>query len=207
MSLVTLAKYKSYLGITDTTKDTDLTDLQSAVEKRVKEYLNRDLEPTTYTDELYNGNGKYELILRQFPLVSISSIKVYDGIDSNNAETWTTLVEHTDYDRLIIPKEAYSVILDGYRFVRGLQNYKITYVAGYGTVGTGGTTSIPDDIQQACKELLKITYANSPISGDNRLGFLSISDNAGGGSQSLSIDPDIEMKILKKIDRHKANNV
>ena len=210
MSLVTNANYLYYLGVDQSTTITNtLTPLISAVEKRVKEYLNRDIEITAYTDELYDGNGTSKLVLRQFPIVSVSAIKRYDGIASGNVETWTTLVEHTDYDRLIIPKEAYSVILDNGAFDKGIQNYKITYIAGFGTVGTGSTltNAIPDDIQNACKELLKITYANSPISGDGRLGMLSINANAGGGSQSLNIDPDIEEKILKKIAYHKALNV
>ena len=259
MSLVTTANYKYYLGVgqSDTSKDTELALLISSVEKRVKEFLNRDLEWQVYTDEIYNGSGHNGLILRQFPIIYVSTVKVYEGINSNNVETWTTLVEHTDYDRLIIPVEAYTVLLGGYRFVKQFQNYKITYYAGYTTgltlvsgssvvgkkyqiaarsavdftlvgsssnaVGTQfvatGTSSmsatdsltelitIPNDIQLACMELLKVTYANSPISGDNRLGFLSVSSSAGGGSQNLSIDPEIEDKILKKIERYKANNV
>lgn len=210
MSLVTNSNYLYYLkiGQSETITNT-LTPLISSVEKRVKEYLNRDIEITAYTDELYNGSGSSTIILRQFPIVSVSAIKRYDGIGAGNVETWTTLVEHTDYDRLVIPKEAYSVILDNGSFDKGTQNYKITYIAGYGTVGTGSTltNAIPDDIQNVCKELLKVTYANSPVSGDNRLGMTSISNNAGGGSQNLNIDPDIEEKILKKIAYHKALNV
>jgi hypothetical protein len=259
MSLVTTANYKYYLGIgqSETTKDTELALLISSVEKRVKEFLNRDLEWAVYTDEIYDGSNKNCLILRQFPIIHVSAVKVYEGIDSVNAETWTTLVEHTDYDRMIIPVEAHLFYLDGYRFVKQFQNYKITYYAGYtagstlvsgssvvgkkyqiaarqsvdftlvgsssnavGTqfVATGTSSmsatdslteliSMPTDIQMACMELLKITYANSPIGGDNRLGFLNVSSNAGGGSQNLSIDPEIEEKILKKIERYKANNV
>ena len=259
MSLVTTANYKYYLGIgqSDTTKDTEIALLINAVERRIKEFLNRDLEWSAYTDEIYDGNGYNQLILKQFPIIYVSAIKVYEGIGSGNVETWTTLVEHTDYDRLIIPTEAHLFFLDGYRFVKQFQNYKVTYYAGYtvgstltsgssvvgkkyqiaarqsvdftlvgsssNAVGTQfvaiGTSSMsvtdsltelittPNDIQLACMELLKITYANSPISGDNRLGFLSISSNAGGGSQNLSIDPEIEDKILKKIERYKVNNV
>lgn len=261
MSLVTTANYKYYLGIgqSDTTKDTELALLVSSVERRVKEFLNRDLEWQVYTDEFYNGNGYQRLILRQFPIIAVSTVKVYDGIESGNVETWTTLVEHTDYDRMVldIVRGAYELYLDGYHFVKGYNNYKITYYAGYtvgsilvtgssvvgkkyqiaarqsvdftlvgsssnavGTqfVATGASSmsatdslieliTVPSDIQLACMELLKITYANSPISGDGRLGFLSVSNNAGGGSQNLSIDPEAEQKILNKIANHKALNV
>lgn len=199
MSLVKLSKYKEYLKITDSALDAQITDLQSAVEKRVKEYLHRDIESTTYTAELYNGSGKSELVMRQFPVTSVTSVAVYDGY-YNNAEVWTTLVLGTDYTRKTIPLEAYSFILDDYTFEKGNLNYKITYVAGY------ASTAIPDDIQLACKELLKIAWDNSPLN-QNRLGFLSVSDSAGSANENLSLDSDIETKILKKIECHRAINV
>ncbi len=198
MSLVTLAKYKEYLKITDTTVDTQLTTLTAHVEQRVKTWLNRAIESATYTDEYYNGNGKHYLVLRQFPITAATTIKVYDGLDSNNAEIWTTLVQGTDYERKVLDTEACSVYLDGYTFEKGLQNYKITYTAGY--------TSIPEDIQLACKELLKVTWDNSPLN-QNRLGFTSVSDSAGSSNQNLTLDGEIEMKILKKIEAHRAYNV
>lgn len=198
MSLVTLAKYKDYLKITTTTYDTLLTDIQSAIEKRVKEYLLRPIESATYTDELYDGSGDECLVLRNFPITAATTIKEYQGLDSNNAETWYTLVQGTDYDRKLLDAEAFAIRMDGYTFAKGDLNYKITYTAGY--------TSIPDDIQMACKELLKITWDNSP-SNLNRLGFLSISDSAGSANENLSLDGEIEMKILKKIGHHRAINV
>jgi hypothetical protein len=258
--IVSSANYLSYLGIAagDTTKATELAMLEPAVESRIKGFLCRDLEWTVYTDELYSGNGTSKLILRQFPIIYISSIKRYDGIASG-AETWTTLVQYTDYDRLIIDNDAYSVFLDNGFFEKGNQNYKITYMAGYtigaditsstnlnigkkyqikahsivnfttigasantvGTqficTGTSVTLSVsdsltelivmPQEIQLACMEFLKIVYSNSSISGNGRLGFLNISDNAGGGSQNLNIDPEIENKILNKIIGHRSINV
>lgn len=198
MSLVTLANYKAYLKITDTAQDTNLGVIQNAVEKRVKEFLHRDLESTTYASEIFDGNGLNTLPLRQVPVTAVTTIQYYEGLDSTNTETWTTLALGTDYERKIIPTAADCVILDGYTFVLGLQNYKITYTAGYST--------IPYDIEMACKELLKIVYDNSPIN-QNRLGFLTISDSNGGASNGLSLDPDIEMKILKKIQHYKAFNV
>lgn len=198
MSLVTLANYKAYLKIGDTSQDTNLTVLQSAVEKRIKNFLNRDLESATYTDEYYTGKGTNKMVLRQYPITSVTTIKRYDGI-SGSSEVWTTLVALTDYDRLVLDTEACYINLDNGQFESGVDNnYKITYVAGY--------SSIPDDIQMACKELLKVTWDNSPIN-QNRLGFLSASSNAGSGSENLNIDPEIENKILKKIEHYKAINV
>lgn len=199
MGLVTLAKYKEYLKITDTILDTEIGDIANAVETRVKEYLHRDIESTTFTDEYYNGNGRNYMVLRQFPITAVSAIKEYDGLNPSNVEMWETLVQGTDYERLIFATdEATTLYMDGYTFESGMQNYKITYTAGYST--------IPSDIQMACKELVKIVYDNSPLN-QNRLGFLSISDSAGSASENLSLDGEIEMKILKKIEHYKAINV
>lgn len=199
MSLVTDANYKYYLGLNQSeTITNNFTPLINAVEKRVKDFLHRDIETATYTDEIYDGSGNNSLVLRQFPITSIASVKVYEGIGAGNVETWTTLVEHTDYDRLIIPVEAHLFYLDGYRFVRQFQNYKVTYVAGY--------SSIPDDIQLACKKLVALYWNESPQK-NNSIGLTNINNNAGGSVSTLNIQEDAETRILKSIEHHKANNV
>lgn len=143
MSLVTDSAYKYYLGIGQSEIITNnLTPLINAAEKRVKEFLNRDLEWTVYSSEYYDGNGKNKLVLRQFPIIYVGSIYEYNGITSGNVEDWDLLVEHTDYDRLVIPQEAFCIYLDNYTFVNRVQNYKITYYAGY----TAGSTLISGDV-------------------------------------------------------------
>lgn len=143
MSLVTNSAYLYYLGVGQSeTITNNLTPIISAAEKRVKEFLNRDLEWTAYSSEYYDGNGKSKLILRQFPIIYVGSIYEYNGITSGNVEDWDLLVEHTDYDRLVIPQEAFCVYLDNYTFAEGTQNYKITYYAGY----TAGSTLTSGDV-------------------------------------------------------------
>lgn len=197
MSLVNLNKYKEYLKISDASYDTQLRDIGNAVEKRIKEYLNRDLESASYV-EIYDGSGCEYMSLRQIPVTAITKVEEYEGLDSNNAEVWTTYVLGTDYERLFIPTEADGIIMQGRDFSKDLQNYRITYTAGY--------TTIPYDIQMACKELLKVTWDNSPLN-QNRLGFTSVSDSAGSSNENLTLDGEIEMKILKKIERYRVYNV
>jgi len=208
MSLVTDAYYKYYLGISQSDSiTTTIAPLINAAEKRIKEFLNRDIEITSYTDELYDGNGKSILVVRQFPLVSVSAIKRYDGL-SSGSQVWTTLVQGTDYDRLVISKEAFSIYLDNGTFEEGIQNYKISYIAGYGTVATGSvlTNLIPDDIQMACKELVALYWKANPAN-QSFVGVQNLSDAGGGASSAVNIDLDAEWRILKKIAYHKAINV
>lgn len=258
MSLVTNAQYLYYLGVGQSeTITNNIEPLIASAEKRVKEFLNRDLEWTAYSSEYYDGNGKSKLVLRQFPIIYVASIYEYNGITSGNVEDWDLLVEHTDYDRLVIPNEGHYVFLDGYTFAENTQNYKITYYAGYtagttltsgdvtlgkkyriaarsvvdfttigasaNTVGTqfvatstGVTLSandsvtelitLPEDIKQACKELVALYWNASPMK-NNWIGLQTASNNAGSATQNLTIDTEAEMKILKRIEHHKANNV
>jgi len=114
MSLVTLAKYKEYLkiGSSDTTRDAELTDMASAVEKRIKTFLNRDLETASYV-EIYNGTDCGELPLRQTPITAITKVEEYEGLDSTNTEVWVTYALGTDYERLFIPTTAHAIMMYG----------------------------------------------------------------------------------------------
>ena len=258
MSLVTNAQYLYYLNVGQSeTITNNLTPIISAAEQKVKEYLHRDLEWTAYSSEYYDGNGKSKLVLRQFPIIYVASIYEYNGITSGNVEDWDLLVEHTDYDRLVVPQEAHYVYLDGYTFAENIQNYKITYYAGYtagdtlvsgdvtlgkkyriatrsivdftaigasaNTVGTqfvatstGVTLSavdsvtelvtLPEDIKLACKELVALYWNTSPMK-NNWIGLQTASNNAGSATQNLTLDTEAEMKILKRIEHHRAINV
>jgi len=199
MSLVSDANYLYYLGLGQSESITNnLTPIIGAAEAKVKQFLNRDLESATYTAEKYDGSGTNELILRQSPVTTLTSVARYDGLDSNNDEVWTTLVLGTDYERAMIPAEANRIILDYYEFELGCQNYRVTYVAGYST--------IPLDIQLACKELVALYWRSSPPN-NNFIGVQNISDAGGGASSTINIDLEAEQKILNKIVHYKVVNV
>ncbi len=207
MSLVTDAKYLYYLGVGQSeTVTNNIAPLITAAERRVKEFLNRDLEWQIYTDEFYNGNGYQRLILRQFPIIAVSAVKVYDGIDSVNVETWTTLVEHTDYDRMVldIVRGAYEVYLDGYNFVKGYNNYKITYYAGY-TVGNTlvtGSSVVGKKYQIAARSAVDFTLVGS---SSNAVGtqFVATGTSSMSATDSLTelitVPEDIQLACKKLV--------
>jgi hypothetical protein len=73
--LITIARAKqSNLQITDTTYDTQLQVWVTAVSDWIANYCNRDFYSRTY-DECYNGNGDRRLLLRQYPIISINSVR------------------------------------------------------------------------------------------------------------------------------------
>jgi uncharacterized phiE125 gp8 family phage protein len=134
--LAALDDLKAWLSIdaTNTASDQVLSRLLAAASAFVESWTDRTFTQQPYT-ETYDGNGKSELSLRQFPVASVASVLIDDryipaygaGVPSG----W-----FTDRD---------TVCLRGYSFARGKANVQIAYVAGFYV--------IPDDIQQGVIEL------------------------------------------------------
>ena len=82
------------LSITSDVEAGDPTELveiiHPAVEKWIKKYCNREFESTSYR-ERYNGTGSSELILRQYPVISLSRLSLWplDVIRVKNTNTTT----------------------------------------------------------------------------------------------------------------------
>src|SRR3990167_3131869 len=132
MSLVSLNDYKEFARISqsDVNEDEKLQRIADEIEAEIKEFLNRDLATASYSEK-YDGDGKTKLVLRQFPVTEITTLEVYDGLASDDSETWDTWVQGADYDRLVIDVDGVSIYIDGATFQKGTQNIRVTYVAGY----------------------------------------------------------------------------
>lgn len=193
----TLVNHKIYLKIAsdNTDLDVELQLLADEVDETIKTFLRRDLEEATYT-EYHDGNGKSEIVTRQFPITAVTSISVWN----TETEEYDALVENTDYERIIIRPGGFSIFIDSYTFLEGIKNYEIVYVAGY------SDTTMPKDIKLAAKKLMKIDYDESPLK-DNYLGSGTHTSSGGGITNTKAIDLQAEEKILKKIIAHKAVNV
>jgi len=75
VDLITLARSKTNIpSITDSSHDSTLNTLITAASRAIEKYCRRDFVSHTY-DELYNGNGDRRLFLRQYPLISVTSVR------------------------------------------------------------------------------------------------------------------------------------
>src|SRR6266446_6589838 len=75
IDVITLARAKQDIqSIIDTSQDALLTTLITAVSRAIEKYCRRDFVQTAY-DELYNGNGDRRLLLRQYPVISVQSVR------------------------------------------------------------------------------------------------------------------------------------
>jgi hypothetical protein len=73
--LITLSRAKqSIQAITDSSQDSLLNTLITAVSDAVEKYCNRRFVSTA-RDELYNGTGDRRLILREYPIQSVQSVR------------------------------------------------------------------------------------------------------------------------------------
>lgn len=193
MSLVTLADYKTALGISGVTEDAKLTQYSLEIDDRVKSFLGYDIEQATYTNEIYDGDGTQYLFPKNIPVTTLTKLEVYEGLDSLLAEDWEEwTVAGKEYTRIVLQDGGLIIFIDGNCFPDGEQNVRITYVAGYTSV------TLPQDIQGVCKELMRIKYDKID---KGKLGVSSMSLGSGSSaSQSYEADED---KILKKIEHYR----
>ncbi len=105
------------------------------------------------TRELRDGYNQTELTLKQYPVHSVTTLKV----DSKKSYPVESLIPR-EYYSCHIPTEEFRgetpsdlVLLNGYKFPRGRNNIEIIYSAGY------SEETIPEPIKTAIMELLEWT--------------------------------------------------
>jgi hypothetical protein len=122
-TFVTVAEVKTALRITDTSQDTELSQIIDRVEARLQGAMNRQLALASYT-ESYCGTGTRELLLHSYPLRDLTAVTIEDGevID----------VDDTDQIRYAEGVHAPGVlILQASVWPRGDFNVSVEYDAGY----------------------------------------------------------------------------
>ena len=139
--LTTLAAVKQYLKIPDaqTAQDELLESLITASSAAIEKYLGRTLEQSERT-QVSDGTGSARMMFADWPVSAVESVTI-DG----QAIPAATSVTASGYRF-----DSASVVLNGYRFSRGLLNVTLAYTAGYAV--------IPADIAQACIETVALTY-------------------------------------------------
>ena len=192
MSLVTIADYKTALKIGDATEDAKLLQYSGEIDARIKAFLGYDIEEAVYTEELYDGDGTQYLFPKAIPVTTFTTLEIYQGLDSDDAEDWDTWTQGDDYTRLIKQDDGLILFIDGNIFPEGQQNIRITYTAGY------DSDTLPQDIQSVCKELMLLRYKGID---EQNLGRTSLSLGVGSNA-TASYDLD-EDKILKKIEHYR----
>lgn len=143
LPLVTRDEYKDYVGINSTNSDEIIDAIIPKVSEYVKTYCRRTFVDyvNDFKTETTNAGYGPDIILTEYPVLSVSSVDYsYDY-----GQTYTSLVEYTDYVVNIEQNLITSLIGD---FPRVINGYQISYTAGYEV--------IPEDLKLAVLDL--ITY-------------------------------------------------
>jgi hypothetical protein len=165
-ALVSLGNTKTFLGINNSDKDELLSMLINMATDYLETKCGRRFKETSYTSEEYDGTGNKELVLKQYPIISFTSLQRNRSAD--NSDDWETIdTEDYWYDTNTAVVTKTSV------FNKGTKNYRATYSAGY--------SSIPYDLQYACMVLVSEAVnrrsaagVKSETLGDHTVTFESI---------------------------------
>ena len=163
-ALVTLDDTKSFLGYTNNSKDETTKLFINMATDFIEEYCNRRFKMTTYTDDKYDGTGEKNLLLKNYPVDTLTAIAENTQSDGNGS--WVIL----DSDNYNVEVKT-GIIEKKCSFNRGFQNYQIDYKAGF--------DDIPYDIQFACMSFVENLFRQrnaqgleSESLGDHRVVFL-----------------------------------
>lgn len=163
--LTTLAKVKSYLGISETADDTLLQNIIDSVSEAIEHYCGRRFALEERT-EFYDGEGSSSLVLKCRPVESVSSI-----ID-DTSHNFPASAEMDD-DFYVFYPEAGIIELTNGTFANGKRNVKVTYTAGFSVV--------PPAVEQAANILIGNYYNRGHSGGDGldseSLGAYTVSYN------------------------------
>lgn len=166
--LVTLAQAEQWLGVSSDTNGV-IAAIISAVSTSIQQYVSYNFASQDY-DRSFDGLGTEHLMLPDRPVTAISLVQI-DGhtIPAASGSSWKGYVFS---DR--------RISLRGYKFIRGSQNVRIQYTAGY--------DQIPADVQTATLMWVKAIYdakdyganVESYEAGDTKVAFTQ-STPVGGG--------------------------
>lgn len=181
-ALTTLADVKLFLRIPSATTadDSFIENLINQASVMAGDYCQRNFARATYTNEIQAVNNRSFLILRNWPIITVSSI-LENGVAITDQST-----NPDDYAKGMIYREKGWI---GRHLVAGLTDdpvagariYSVTYTAGYympGDVATyplvppavdhyvaGSATSLPLSLSMACTQFVAGQYAISTSGG------------------------------------------
>jgi uncharacterized phiE125 gp8 family phage protein len=192
-ALTSLANVQSHLGLAAGTDESLLETLINQASDLIEKHLGYAVKSATHT-EYYDGDGCQDLMLKHWPIISVTSLHVDTG---RVYGTDALLTQDTDYviykeeGRISLLTEPLKNNYGANTFPSARKCVKVVYTAGYATV--------PNDLIWACNELVGYLY-------DNR-GAVSVaqSQSIGGFSETASAADavDIPAHVLAVLRRHR----
>ena len=188
-SLISIAEYKVWAGISGTAQDALLTVLVDAVSMEVRRWCDRNLtdgfELVSRT-ERYDGTGEQTIQLMEWPVTTVTRVRVYSA--GGTYETLDTDTYRVNGDSGVLsridpvlarfPTNAFGTIESTFSvqpwFTSGFDNVEVVYTGGYAT--------IPADLKMACYRLTDLAYT---ARGRN----MGLQSESLGGYSYTNFDP------------------
>jgi hypothetical protein len=132
-ALTTVQRTADYLGLgTIANPSTNYTILEILINIASNwiqnTYLNRTIKRATYSNEEISSDGTGILTVKEYPISSTDSFQLEVRTSATNEDDWETVDPedyYIDYESGIIRA------VEGFKFVKGNNKYRATYVAGY----------------------------------------------------------------------------
>lgn len=164
MAVIDVASWKVHRGYNGTDYDATVTALIPRVQAYIERFIGSALDRATHTDEEISGTGTAVMYTRNWPVESFTSLSERSGTtysevssDSYRVPTGAHSIGKIAMDAQGIGYTTFEGTLTGVRqvpsFTAGRDNYKATYIAGYGA-GGGGQIPFPPDLQLAAHLLV-----------------------------------------------------
>lgn len=200
-ALTTVARAKTFLGISGSGDDTLIERLVDAVTDFIEGFCDRRFLKTVYSNEVYDGNGSNKMLLKQYPVVSGETFVLERRDAFNNRNAWSAISSQAYFvkeDRGIIEYVG-GYISEGGVFIRAPQHYRVSYTAGYAfdnaTPGATLESVGIGDLEYAVWKLIGKAYNNRKLSSNvqtEKLGDYSITLR-----KEAMADPEINSILMK----------
>lgn len=174
-ALTTRQRLIDFLGLTGltSTQNSVLDRIIDSVTEFIENYTGRRFKQTTYTNELYDGDGSEYLLLKNYPVNSASSFTLSRRDSVVNESSWSSIDSEdyfVDYDTGIVEYAG------GLRFASQPKHYRVTYTAGYNYDNSSTFLSDTEagDIEYIAWKLCAVAWARRQ--GDPSIASESIGD-------------------------------
>ncbi len=194
-ALTTVARFKTFAGITVATDDTLIERLINIVSDYIEKFCDRRFLQTAYTDEYYDGNGSNQMLLKQYLVSSAASFVLEERDTDTNEANWSsvdTKLYHIDYTAGIIELIAHT-------FREAPRKYRVDYTAGYAfdnsTPGATLESLGIGDLEYACWKIVNNLYKDA---GDtDGIKSESIGNYSVSYGDYMMLSPEVKLILLK----------
>lgn len=194
-SLVTLDEVKEHFNITDSMSDVILEKMIDRASSHVESYLDRKMLSRSYT-EVQDGTRGNTLVLRNFPVTSVTSLRTRSGDQTFNDPL--TEIPSSDFS---LEQESVIRLFRDRLFPRGVQNVRCVYDAGYRRVDQVGSAPVlPFDLSYATILMVEYFYQ---VKNDRSINV----DSKARNGQTVKLIHGMPQSVVDLLDPHKRIEV